>query len=348
MRAITVKPGTAHSAQLDEVAEPDDRDGSVVAEVLHLGVCGTDREILSGKYGAPPHGRERLVIGHESLARVLEAPEPLQRGDLVVGIVRRPDPVPCASCAIGEWDMCRNGRYTERGIRERDGYAAQRIRLEPEFAVRVDPALEEVGVLLEPASVVAKAWEQIDRIGKRSAVWRPHTALVTGAGPIGLLAALIGVQRGLEVHVYDRNERGTKPQLVRDLGAHYHLARPGALNTFQADVVVECTGASSVIMDAIGRLAPDGIACLAGVSSGGHRIAIDVGLLNRELVLENNVVFGSVNANRRHYEEAAAALARADRAWLARLISRRVRLADWQDAFERRDGDVKVVLDFAA
>jgi threonine dehydrogenase-like Zn-dependent dehydrogenase len=348
MRAITVKPGTAHSAQLEEVAEPDGHDGSVLAEVLHVGVCGTDREILAGKYGTAARGRERLVIGHESLARVLEAPKPLQSGDLVVGIVRRPDPVPCASCAIGEWDMCRNGRYTERGICERDGYAAQRIRLEPEFAVRMDPALEEVGVLLEPASVVAKAWEQIDRIGKRSGSWQPRTALVTGAGPIGLLAALIGVQRGLQVHVYDRHDRGTKPQLVRDLGAAYHVAHPGALDALQADIVVECTGASSVIIDAIGRLAPDGICCLAGVSSGGHRIAIDVGLLNRELVLENNVVFGSVNANRRHYEQAAAALARADRVWLARLISRRVGLADWQDAFERRDGDVKVVLDFTA
>lgn len=348
MQAITVLPETADTARLDDVAEPDAGDGAVLAEILQVGVCGTDRDILAGKYGAAPPGRERLVIGHESLARIIEAPAPLRPGDLVVGIVRRPDPVPCASCAIGEWDMCRNGRYTERGIRERDGYAAQQIRLEPEFAVRIDAALQDVGVLLEPASVVAKAWEQIDRIGRRAGAWRPRVALVTGAGPVGLLAALLGVQRGLDVHVYDHARDGPKAALVRDLGAAWNGPDPVALDGLTPDIVVECTGAAPVVLDALARVARDGIVCLAGLSSGGHRIGIDVGLVNRELVLENHVVFGSVNANRRHYEAAADALARADHGWLARLITRRVALADWKSAFEHRDGDVKVVIDFAA
>src|SRR5207248_2668388 len=134
---------------------------------------------------------------------------------------RRPDPVPCLNCGLGEWDMCRNGRYTERGIKERDGYCSERYRIEARYAVRVAPGLERVGVLLEPASVLAKAWEQIERIGARAA-WKPARVLVTGAGPIGLLAALMGVQRGLEVHVLDRVTEGPKPGLVRDLGAAYH------------------------------------------------------------------------------------------------------------------------------
>src|SRR5690606_11408018 len=159
---------------------------------------------------------------------VIEAPDDcgLQPGDLVVGIVRHPDPVPCPNCAVGEWDMCRNGRYTEHGIKQLDGFGAERYRLDPAFAVKLDPGLDRVGVLLEPASVLAKAWEHIEAIGRR-ARWEPRRALVTGAGPIGLLAALMGVQRGLEVHVVDIVTEGPKPGLVRELGATYSTEEVG-------------------------------------------------------------------------------------------------------------------------
>src|SRR5262249_42359603 len=191
MRAITVSPGLADSARLDDVPEPPPADGAVLVRSLALGVCGTDREILSGAYGSAPPGEPRLVLGHESLGEVEDAPEDcgLAAGDLVVGIVRRPDPVPCVACAAGEWDMCRNGRYTERGIKERNGYGAERFRLEPDFAIKVDPTLGVLGVLLEPASILAKAWDHTERIGHRARAWQPKCLLVTGAGPIGLLAA---------------------------------------------------------------------------------------------------------------------------------------------------------------
>ena len=350
MRAITTVPQHAGSARLDDVPEPSPDEHTVLAQVLQIGVCGTDHEILDGAYGWAPPRRERLVIGHESLARVLAAPvnSGLHEGDLIVGIVRRPDPLPCPSCAVGEWDMCRNGQYTERGIKQRDGFAAERIELRPEFAVPVDATLARTGVLLEPSSIVAKAWEHIDRIGHRFASWAPRRVLVTGAGPVGLLAALMGTQRGHEVHVYDRVVDGIKPKLAHDLGATYHAPDLSALDGLAPDVVLECTGAAAVIIDVVNRLAPDGIVCLAGVSSGGHKVAIDIGLLNRELVLENTVVFGAVNANRRHYEQAASALARADSGWLERMISRRVPLADWRQAFARQSDDVKVVIDFSS
>src|SRR5215472_16145430 len=223
MRALTVSPGIAGSARVEEVPEPPWSDGPVLARTLALGICGTDREILEG-YGAAPSGEQRLILGHESLAEVEIAPAGcgLAPGDLVVGIVRRPDPQPCPACAVGEWDMCRNGRYTERGIKERHGYGAERFRIEPDFAVKVDPGLGILGVLLEPASILAKAWDHTERIGQRARGWRPRSALVTGAGPIGLLAALMGVQRGLAVHVYDHNTSGPKPVLTRELGAAYH------------------------------------------------------------------------------------------------------------------------------
>jgi glucose 1-dehydrogenase len=348
MRAITTKPGVPGSARLDNVSEPPEEDGSVLAETLALGVCGTDLEIVAGDYGLAPSGDERLVLGHESLARVLDAPHGcgLQSGDLIVGIVRRPDPVPCASCAAGEWDMCRNGKYTERGIKQRNGYGAERFRIEPEFAVRVDAALGELGVLLEPASVVAKAWEQIERIGRRSAAWNPKRVLVTGAGPVGLLAAMLSVQRGLDVHVYDRVMQGPKPHLVQDLGATYHASDLAQLKGLEPDIVIECTGASPVVLEVTNYTAAIGIVCLTGVSSGGRKVLIDVGMLNRSMVLENDLVFGTVNANRRHYEMAARALAQADARWLERLISRRVPLTRWSEAFSRQPEDVKVLITF--
>ena len=345
MKAITVRPEQAGSARLDDIAEPPPEEGTVLVETLAVGVCGTDLEIVNGEYGWAPPGHQRLVLGHESLGRVVQAPEEgaLKPGDLVVAIVRQPDPVPCESCAAGEWDMCRNGRYREHGIKELDGFLREHYRIHPDFVVEIDPSLARTGVLLEPTSVVAKAWEQIDRIASR-AVWRPRLALVTGAGPIGLLAALLGVQRGLEVHVLDRVTTGPKPELVVDLGATYHTGTVAEAGP-HADVVVECTGVGQLVFDAMDKVAPDGIVCLSGVSPAGRTLTIDAGALNRELVLQNDVVFGTVNANRRHYEAAAAALAAADQAWLERLISRRVGLGQWAEAMQRRPDDVKTVID---
>jgi len=348
MRALTVQPGHADSARVEDVPEPPESDGPVLVRTLAIGVCGTDLEIVAGKYGWAPPGRDRLVLGHESLGRVLEAPADsgLAPGDLVAGIVRRPDPVPCPNCAAGEWDMCRNGKYTERGIKELDGYCSERYRIRPEFAVKVASRLGHLGVLIEPASVVAKAWEHVERIGRR-AVWRPRRVLVTGAGPIGLLAALLGRQRGLEVHVLDRVTEGPKPQLVRDLGAEYHTGSVGELAA-AADVVVECTGVGQLVFDIVSRTPPGCVTCLTGISSGGRPIPADFGVLNKTMVLENDVVFGSVNANRRHYEQAAAALARADPAWLARVVNRRVPLDRWRDALVRQKDDLKPVISLAA
>ena len=334
------------SVRLEERPEPPDDPAALLVQSLALGVCGTDREIIAGDYGLPPDGEQRLVLGHESLGRVLSAPDGsgFSAGDLVVGIVRRPDPVPCAACAIGEWDMCRNGLYTERGIRAADGYGAERFHLEPGFAVKVAPALGALGVLLEPASVLAKAWDHVERIGRRTMSWRPKTALITGTGPVALLGALMAVQRGLRIHVLGRAQGGPKPLLVRALGGTYHT---GDLpKDLRADVTMECTGSPSLVVDVMSRPAGSGIVCLLGMPTGGRKAPFDSGHFNRTMVLENHVVFGSVNANRQHYVTAARALAAADPAWLERLITRRVPLVRWAEAFERRDGDIKVVLDF--
>jgi threonine dehydrogenase-like Zn-dependent dehydrogenase len=344
MQALTIVPGKANSASVQTVPEPPASDGQILVRAHELGICGTDFELISGAYGWAAPGHERLILGHESLGTVEDAPtgSGFSKGDLVVGIVRRPDPEPCIACAVNEWDMCRNGKYTERGIKERNGFGSEYWRIEPEFAIRLDSRLRQVGILLEPASVLAKGWDHIERIGKR-AVWKPRTCLVTGAGPIGLLAALMAKQRGLEVHVLDRVLEGAKPQLVRDLGATYHSGAVSDIG-FAPDVILECTGVASLIVGAIQTLGGDGILCLVGTSSHPHFEQVDIGKMNQNLVLNNGVIFGSVNANRRHYELAGQALLAADPQWLSRLITRREPLANWREALTRHPDDIKVVI----
>jgi glucose 1-dehydrogenase len=379
MRAMTVIPGEPDSAELSELPDPRPADGELLVEPLYLGVCGTDREIVEGVHGEPPPGRERLVLGHELLARVKEVPggetprgegparprgtaprgegpartpaegapggAGFEPGQLVAGIVRRPDPVPCPCCARGEWDMCRNGQYTERGIKGLDGYGAELVTLEADFAVPIPDELGTLGVLTEPASILAKAWEQIERISAR-ACSEHERVLVTGAGPIGLLAALMGAQRGLEVHVLDRAAEGAKPAAVQALGGRYHSGEiTEVAKQIEPDLVLECTGVAELVAGAMQHTAPGAIVCLTGVAPA-RTLSVDVGALNNELVLENDVVFGSVNANRRHFAQAVQSLHDADPDWLRRLITRTVPLERWPDALKKGGDDIKVVVDF--
>jgi threonine dehydrogenase-like Zn-dependent dehydrogenase len=346
MHVVSVVPGSPETAAVEERPDPPEGDGAVLVDGLLMGVCGTDVEIAEDGFGRPPDGADRLVLGHESLGRVRSAPagSGFAAGDLVAGVVRRPDG--CAACARDEWDMCLDGGYVERGILKADGYGATAWRADPRFLVNLDPDLGDLGVLLEPASVLAKAWEQIDRIGSRS-YWQPRTALVTGAGPIGLFAALLGVQRGLAVTVVDLAPEGLKADLVRELGATYSSKKVSELG-LRPDVIVECTGVGELVYECLEHTGPNAVVCLAGISAG--RSSVDAGhaALSKQLVLANEVVFGTVNAAKRHYGQAAEALAKADRGWLGRLITRRVPLASWPEALDRRPDDVKIVIDLSA
>jgi threonine dehydrogenase-like Zn-dependent dehydrogenase len=240
--------------------------------------------------------------------------------------------------------MCRNGQYTERGIKQIHGFMSERWRIEPEYAMKVDPSLGLLGVLLEPTTVIAKALEQVLAVGQR-AFWQPKTVLVTGAGPIGLLAALGATLHGMQVHVLDRVETGLKPELVRELGATYHSGSVLEVG-FEPDVIVECTGVGAVIAESVQKIGAGGVVCLTGVGAGGvaPRATADMAAA---VVLKNNVVVGSVNANKRHWYKATEALARADRHWLRRLITRRERPEDFARALERRADDIKVVVQFS-
>jgi threonine dehydrogenase-like Zn-dependent dehydrogenase len=345
VKAILLDPGSPDSLRLEEIAEPDPQPGDLLVEVLTVGICGTDHEIIEGNLGYPPPGKGRLVLGHEALTRVVDAGSSSRfaAGDLVAPIVRRPDPVPCPNCAIGEWDMCQNGQFGEAGIRGLDGYAVERLALPEVFAVPVAAGTGSVGVMVEPGSVVAKGWEHILHIGARSR-WEPKTALVTGAGPIGLLAALFALDLCEQVHVLDRATDGPKPGLVGDLGATYHHDGLEAIDE-RFDVVFECTGDVGMMMQASRVTRPNGIVCLAGVADEGTSSSA---AFARDMVLQNRVIFGTVNANRRHYEEAAAVLGAADRSWLDRVLDRRLPIDRWEEAYRREPDTVKTIIEFDA
>jgi threonine dehydrogenase-like Zn-dependent dehydrogenase len=345
VKAIAVAPGHPETAGVLELPEPARDDGLLLVGTRLIGICGTDREIAIDGYGSPPPGEQRLVLGHELLGDVIEAPDGcgFAPGDLVVGVVRRPDPLPCAACAADEWDMCITDEFQECGIKEHHGYGSERVRLDPRFAVRLAPALGELGVLVEPTSVVAKAFERAERLAASPGI-APRVALVTGAGPIGLLAALLARQRGLETHVLDRATEGIKPALVAALGARYHAA-PVAQLPIAPDIVIECTGVGEVVIDATHLAAPSGVIALLGISHSERLGEARLDAFNKELVLANKVVFGAVSAGRRHYDQAAEALADADPQWLAGLITTRLSVDAWPAALEKGPQDIKIVID---
>jgi hypothetical protein len=247
MCAMTVLPGQKGTAGVEEIPDLDMQDSALLVRGMAVGICGTDREIAEGTYGTPPSGEARLVIGHESLGAVLEAPagSGFTPGDLVVGIVRRPDPMPCPACAAGEWDMCRTDSFGERGIVRLHGYASEHWRAEPDFAVPILPRLGELGVLLEPASVLAKAWDQVDQISRRAFFLRGR-AMVTGAGPIGRRSAC-GRRSTLAgrpdhapgaAHVLDRGARPVP-------GRHQGRRGPHRMTTWNASRRSRSTGISA-------------------------------------------------------------------------------------------------------
>ena len=358
MKAVIVTPEEPGSGRLAEVPDPQPLDGEVLVQVREVGLDGTDAEILQGRYGEAPPGDDHLIVGHESLGQVAEVTsgaEGLSPGDWVVAIVRRPDPVPCRNCAAGEWDMCLNGQYTERGIKGLHGFLAELYTEAPEFLVRVPAAVADVAVLLEPLSIVEKVVEQINKIQERL-VWQPQRAVVLGAGPVGLLAGMLLRLEGIDVHFYDTIERGIKRDLAQCIGANFIWARERKLDHALADeigavdIVVEATGFSPLAFDAMDMVAPNGIVCLTGVSGGSRKLEVSADHLNLEMVLSNKVVFGTVNANRRHFESGVRHLQEIEMRWpglLSRMITRRLPLTEFARTLERSPDHVKSIVEIA-
>ena len=365
MKAIAVIPGKPNSVHLRDVPKPSVADvpngRGVLVKILRVGVDGTDKEINAAEYGAAPNGNGYLILGHESFGRV-EAVGPsvteFRPGDFVAATVRRPGS--SLYDAIGTYDMTTDATYFERGINLRHGFLTEYIVDEPEYLVRVPEGLKNAGVLMEPTSVVEKAIEQAYRIQQRLRVWRPRRAAVLGASTLGLLATLVLRLRGLEVTTLAR----TKPpfrnaELIEEIGARYvstqNLPLKQASERYGPfDLILEGTGVSSLVFEAMEVLANNGVLAMVSVTGGDRKIEIPADKINLGFVLGNKVAFGSVNANREYFEIGAKDLSQAELefpGWLGKLLTHPIQgLENYQqmmDALTTAKGAIKVYCEVA-
>jgi threonine dehydrogenase-like Zn-dependent dehydrogenase len=315
MRAMVVVPAERRVGIVERPPPRRPSGAEVLVRTLDVGICGTDREIVAGEHGAPPPGASDLVLGHEALAEVVEVgPEVLwaRPGDLVVPTVRRPCPNPrCAACRQGRPDYCMTGEFTERGIVRADGFLAEQVVEDEAYLVPVPRVLAEVAVLVEPLSVVAKAAEDWKAVRSRYGFELPHPrGLVLGAGPVGLLGAMVFQAQGIETQVFSREgEDEPRAELIRSFGAGYVSAGRTPLDRLPerigtVDVVFEAVGVPEVAFGALPTLAPNGVFIMSGVPAERGPVAAELSRWMRDLVLENQVVLGTVNAGRSAYADA--------------------------------------------
>jgi threonine dehydrogenase-like Zn-dependent dehydrogenase len=341
--ALVVEPGRAHTTRVEDVRATEAREGEVLVRTLEVGVCGTDREISEGVFGVAPADESLLVLGHEALAVVERDGYGFTRGQLVTAIVRR-SCGHCLACAEGSPDSCLTGDYSERGITRLHGYARELVAEDPAQLVAIPSSLGRLGVLAEPASICERALRHARAIGGRQP-WQLERALVVGAGAIGQLMTYL--LRLANVEVWTASLEPENDVIVRS-GARY-VSTPGTdlteLGTF--DLVVEAAGNAHVMAQALGLLRRSGVACLLGIDPRRQKVELDGHVLGVDTILENRVLFGSVNAQRQDWLAAVADLERAQDRWadaLAELVTLRAPLDDFAEAFEHRGGKAVLVL----
>lgn len=365
MRAIAVFPGKPNSVHLAELPKPSVNDvpngRGVLVKVLRVGVDGTDKEINAAEYGMAPDGYDFLVLGHENFGQV-EAVGPkvtgLQPGDYVVATVRRPGS--SIYDRIGTYDMTTDDTYFERGINLCHGFLAEYYVDDPEYIVKVPQGLKEVGVLLEPFTVVEKGIAQAYEIQRRLRVWRPRRAAVMGAGTIGLLATLALRLRGLEVTTFGLTRRPyLNSDLIEAIGARYESTSDvpileGAKKHGPFDLIFEATGFSPVVFESMQALGKNGVLVLSSVTGGDRTVEVPADKVNLQFVLGNKVMVGTVNANREYFEMGVRDLAQAEAeypGWLGRLLTHPVKgLENYKELFDKltmATGAIKVFCDVA-
>jgi threonine dehydrogenase-like Zn-dependent dehydrogenase len=356
--AIAIHPGQANSLHLTEIPRDEPGPGEVLVRVRQVGICGTDRELIHGSFGMAPAGATSLVLGHEMLGRV-EAVGPdvfdFTAGQLVTATVRRPDG--CPACEAGQPDMCQWLDYTERGIAGLHGFMTQSVVEDVRWVVGVPHELAHIGILVEPLSVVEKALRQANLIQRRLTSWDPKTALVLGAGPIGLLGTLLLRSRGMEVVTMARRPG---PHLVSDIveaaGARYAAMGLQKMSIHEVaavlppiDLIFEATGNAAPGFAAMEILGNNGVLVLLSGTGRPAELTVPAAAINGSLLRGNKVVVGSVNSAREDFEAGVEDLARFETLWpglASRLITRHLDgLGDYARILDKPDGDIKTVID---
>ncbi|MBI2666997.1 glucose 1-dehydrogenase [Candidatus Woesearchaeota archaeon] len=354
MKAITVIPGEKYSADLRDVPIPSINENEVLIRSTQVGICGTDREIHEGLYGTAPKNEQYLILGHESsgvVAKVGKNVSGISIGQRVVRLVRRPCSG-CENCNTGMNDMCSTGNFIESGIKELHGSMAEYFKDQSEYLISIPHELCEVSVLLEPLSVVEKAYRQAKEIQQRLS-WKPKKALIMGAGPIGILQAMLLRDSGLDVSVVARSLPGNrKSKIIEKIGAQYLSTSLYSLDAIlksvgKVDFVVEASGDSQLAFDAMSAIGNNGVVCLTSITGGEKEITIPADKINLDYVLGNKVAFGTVNANQRDYVQGVRSLERFMNQWpevLPDMITRRFPLVQFEQAFQLMSDDIKVIL----
>ncbi|HET7694442.1 MAG TPA: glucose 1-dehydrogenase [Vicinamibacterales bacterium] len=359
MKAIVVRPGVKDSIHMRDMPDPRLKPDQVAVKMLRVGLCATDAEINHGVYGEAPAGEEFLILGHENLGVVEEVGKKVKgwkSGDLVVSTVRRPCGR-CPQCRAGENDMCSSGQYTERGIMRRHGFMAEYYVEHPAFLNKIPKAIRDFAVLLEPMSVVQKGIDHSYLLQQRLTGWNPKFGMVLGAGPIGLLAASVLRIRGLRTVVVGREEPNDyRAQIAKQIGAEYLCAANRSLPDVPKDVgfpdiVIEATGVSRVVFDAMEILGRNGVLCLLSVTGGDTVSPEPIDRINQKIVLGNQVVFGSVNASPRHFQQGVKDFVMMNRKWpgvMNRLLTDRIPWADHKRWFTERGSTIKSTLEISS
>ncbi|HEX3054765.1 MAG TPA: alcohol dehydrogenase catalytic domain-containing protein [Gaiellaceae bacterium] len=340
MKALVVEPGRAGTARVEDMPAPAIAAGEVPVRVLEVGVCGTDREIVHGLFGVAPDTEDLLVLGHEALGVVERDGYGFARGDLVSATVRR-SCGRCRACGEGSPDSCLTGDYSERGITRLHGYARELVGESPEQLVPIPSSLGRLGVLAEPTSACARALRHARTIGGRQP-WELQRALVIGAGAIGTLVTFL--LRLDDVEVVTTSLEPARP-LIEESGARYVSAANDDVGRF--DLVVECAGNAQLMADALGLVRRSGVVCLLGIDGREQTVGLDGRTIGVDAVLENRVLFGSVNARREDWLAGIDALDEMRRRWpgtLEQLVGLRVPLDRFEEALAFGGGKATLVL----
>ncbi len=356
MKAVVVFPLKKDSLHIEDIPEPKPKEDEALIKVIRVGICGTDKEIDEGLYGEPPEGLKRLVIGHESFGVVValgDKAEGVKVGDKVVATVRRGDN--CINCLAGESDMCLTGNYKERGIKGLDGYMSEYYTEKPENLIVIPDELSEEAVLLEPMTIAEKAVKQVFKIQERM-LWEPKVAVVFGTGPVGLLTAILLKLRGMKVYAIDRtdHEDDAKGQIISKVGIiHVNSKKESPMGIIekdkQIDIVVEATGSPEVLPEVFDLAGVNSVIALLSVTGGKFINDMDLARLNYNMVLNNRVIVGVVNANKSYFVNGVSDMARIKSAYgdvLKLFITKRIKIGDLTKDDVKNQKGLKSVIEF--